>query len=62
MSEVVFTDGIKVGPCYQIAAVADGLLCGRGCEVGGRLEENASVLWAMISTGRASDVAWRDII
>ena len=34
-----------VGPCYQIAAVADGLLCGLVGQIVARLEENSKWLW-----------------
>ena len=43
-SEDVFTDGIDVGPCYQIAAVVDGLLCGLVGKIVARLEENCKRL------------------
>ena len=50
------------GPCYQIAAVVDGLLCGLlGRPLPG-WRRIASGFWAMDSTGRALGVAWRDII
>ena len=32
-------------PCYQIAAVADGLLCGLVGKIVARLEENCKWLW-----------------
>ena len=50
------------GPCYQIAAVADSLLCGLVGKIVARLEEIASGFWAMSSTGRALGAAWCDII
>ena len=54
--------GKSAGPCYQIAAVADGLLCGLVGKTVARLEENCKRLLAMSSTGRALGMAWRDII
>ena len=51
----------KMGTCYQIAAVVDGLLCGLFGKIVARLGENCKRLWAMSSTGRALGVAWRDI-
>ena len=42
--EGVFTDGVKVGSCYQIAAVVDGLLCGLVGKFVARLEENCKWL------------------
>ena len=33
------------GPCYQIAAVVDGLLCGLVGKIVARLEENCRRLW-----------------
>jgi len=45
------------GPCYQIAAVADSLLCGLVGKIVARQEENYTWLWAMSSTGRALGVA-----
>lgn len=33
------------GPCYQIAAVADSLLCGLVGKIVARLEENCRRLW-----------------
>ena len=33
------------GPCYQIAAVAEGLLCGLVGKFVARLEENCKWLW-----------------
>ena len=33
------------GPCYQIAAVADGLLCGLVGKIVARLEKNCKRLW-----------------
>ena len=56
------TDQIDVGPCYQIAAAVDGLLCGLVGKIVARLEEIASGFWAMSSTGRALGAAWCDII
>ena len=53
---------LGAGPCYQIAAVAESLLCGLVGKIVVRLEENYKRLWAMSSTGRALGVAWRDII
>ena len=35
----------KMGPCYQIAAVVDGLLCGLVGKIFVRLEENCKRLW-----------------
>ena len=61
MSEGVFTEGIKVGPCYQIAAVADGLLCGLVGKIVARLEENCKWLWGD-EFDRALGAAWCDII
>lgn len=51
--------GVDLGPCYQIAVVADGLLCGLVGKIIARLEESCKRLWAIGSTGRASGVAWR---
>lgn len=34
------TDQIDVGPCYQIAAAVDGLLCGLVGKIVARLKEN----------------------
>ena len=34
-----------VGPCYQIAAVVDGLLCGLIGKIVTRMEENCKRLW-----------------
>ena len=43
------TEDIEVmsdaGPCYQIAAVVDGLLCGLVGKIVARLEENCKRLW-----------------
>ena len=50
------------GPCCQIAAVVDGLRCGLDGKIVARLEESCKRLWAIGSTGRASGVAWREII
>ena len=36
---------VGAGPCYQIAAVADGLLCGLVGKIVARLEENCKWLW-----------------
>ena len=33
------------GPCYQIAAVVDGLLCGLVGKIVARLEANCKRLW-----------------
>ena len=35
----------NAGPCYQIAAVAEGLLCGLVGKIVARLEENCKWLW-----------------
>ena len=35
------TDQIDVVPCYQIAAVVDGLLCGLVGKIVARMEENS---------------------
>lgn len=51
------TDQIDVVPCYQIAAVVDGLLCGLVGKIVARLEEIASGFWAMVAAGRALGVA-----
>lgn len=45
------------GPRYHIAAVVDGLLCGRVGKIVARIEKNCKRLWAMSSTGRALGVA-----
>lgn len=45
------------GPCYQIAAVADSLLCGLVGKIVARMEKNCKRLWAASSTGRALGVA-----
>lgn len=45
------------GPCYQIAATVDGLLCGRVGKIVARMEKNCKRLWAMSSAGRALGVA-----
>ena len=34
------------GPCYQIAAVADGLLCGLVGKIVARQEENCKRFWS----------------
>ncbi len=52
-----FTRHIIAGPCYQIAAVADSLLCGLVGKIVARMEKNCKRLWAMSSTGRALGVA-----
>ena len=49
------------GPCHQIAAAVDGLLCGRVGKIVARMEKNCKRLWAASSTGRALGVAWCDI-
>ena len=36
---------LPTGPCYQIAAVVDGLLCGLVGKFVARLEENCKWLW-----------------
>ena len=38
------TTKIDTGPCYQIAAVVDGLLCGLVGKIVARLEENCKRL------------------
>lgn len=57
------TEDIEVmsdaGPCYQIAAVVDGLSCGLIGKIVARLEESCKRLCAIGSPGRASGVAWR---
>ena len=45
------------GPCYQIAAVVDSLLCGLLGKIVGRMEKNCKRLLAMSPTGRALGVA-----
>ena len=46
------------GPCYHIAAVVDGLLCGLVGKIIARLEEESCKrLWLMSSTERALGVA-----
>lgn len=46
-NEMDIEDGLSIsidaGPCYQIAAVVDGLLC--GLKIVSRLEENCKRLW-----------------
>ena len=56
------TSSTDAGPCYQIAAVVDGLLCGLVGKSVARLEEDCKRLLAMGSTGLALGVAWCDII
>ena len=45
------------GPRYHIAAVVDGLLCGRVGKIVARMEKNCKRLWAMSAAGRALGVA-----
>ena len=40
-----FSPESLIRPCYQIAAVADGLLCGLVGKIVARLEENSKWLW-----------------
>ena len=54
--------GKSAGPCYQIAAVADGLLCGLVGKTVARLEENCKRLWGDEFDRAGVGVAWRDII
>lgn len=50
-----------VGPRYHIAAVVNGLLCGRVGKIVARMEKNCKWLWAMSSAGRTLGVAWCEL-
>ena len=44
------TDQIDVVPCYQIAAVVDGLLCGLVGKIVARMEENSGGYRVKVAT------------